>query len=593
MLMIGIYTQAPSSGGSLILDASPYLTQGQMSTNAHGAEACIFTILRDLTEAFKLYNQATVPYVGVFDGANLMWEGRLEDPTLQSSGYSGQALGYWRAFSDAPYTALWSSSSVANWRPDSPPGSNNPERYQMDTNNRIFVALQKNATYGNNANVGIIRFEQPYGGSRKIIGASFDYDVTLPNNWHVELVAADEGYASAAVVWGLIATGVNQTGAVNVTFTGKDFVYLQVYNGTGANYNYVGETGVDYAKLTSIRLVSSTANRVNTTGTPGGPGAVTFAPASMANLYVGQRLTIGTAGVLSESAVITAKTSTTITLTLVNGPYGGGTAITGHVIYADEIVKDLISTMNALNGGQIGSSTTLVQSPSLDLLNEVYEDRLPSDIIDYLASRGDSNSPPRMWEAGVTEGQIAYFRPRLSVFRAWYVDVTNLELSRTLNQLYNSAYGLYKDPNGRALRTAASNDAESVSRTGITRRTSAGADTTSSTQATTQRDTLIANNKNPLPRARIQFEQVFDASGAPYPLWMVRAGDTITVRNVPPNISSSYDRVRTFRITHTSYDLMRGTLDITPEVDQPSLAHLLARAQIGGVESPYAVELRG
>jgi hypothetical protein len=106
MLMLGLYTAPPSSGGQLIFDASPFVLDGHMSTNVHGAEALDFRVLRDLAASFKLYNQTAVVYVGLFDGTALLWEGRLEDPALSAhasgSGFSARALGYWRALTDVP-----------------------------------------------------------------------------------------------------------------------------------------------------------------------------------------------------------------------------------------------------------------------------------------------------------------------------------------------------------------------------------------------------------------------------------------------------------------------------------------------------------
>ena len=72
-----------------------------------------------------------------------------------------------------------------------------------------------------------------------------------------------------------------------------------------------------------------------------------------------------------------------------------------------------------------------------------------------------------------------------------------------------------------------------------------------------------------------------DAAGARYPLWLVRSGDTMTIRNLPPNVSTSIDRIRTFRITHTSYDAFADTLDVEPEAAPRTLEVMLARRSEG------------
>lgn len=599
MLMIGIYDAAPSSGGDLILDASPFVIDAMMSTNVHGAESLPFSLLRDLSESFKLYHQAGTPYVGVFEGATLLWEGRLEDPTLtagSSSGYRGQALGYWRALSDTRYTALWSDTSYERWRlvVDTELVGVSTAKYSADKQTRLYLAPRSGQFFASTTAFGQWTYETPDASTRPIVGVQFDYYLDAPASWRGDLASLNRDFTGPATIWSVQSVGAALQGSVHATFAGEDRITFEMYY-NAASAQYTGADGNAFLRITNLRVVTSIANRVNTTLTANrNAGAnVTATVGSTANMYVGQKLVInsGVSGASETVTVLSIGSSTQFNATFTFN-YVIGNAVQGHRVLGDEIANDMIAAVSALNPSQLSSNTTLIQSPALDLLDEVYEDRTPADILDYLASRGDNQTTPRMWEVGVTEGQIVYFRPRMSASRAWYVDATDLELARSLDQLFNSAYGLYKDPNGGALRTAASTDAESLARTGMTRRTAAPASTTSSTQAGVQRDTFIANSKNPLPRATIRFNAIYDAAGAEYPLWLVRAGDSITVRNVPPSVSSSYDRVRTFRVTRTNYNMMTGTLEVAPEIPDATLAHQIARKSIGAVESPYVQELR-
>jgi hypothetical protein len=61
----------------------------------------------------------------------------------------------------------------------------------------------------------------------------------------------------------------------------------------------------------------------------------------------------------------------------------------------------------------------------------------------------------------------------------------------------------------------------------------------------------------------------------------VRSGDTITIRNLSPGLSASIDRIRTFRVTHTSYDAMADTLQVEPELPPLTLETMLARQAEG------------
>lgn len=592
MMMLGLYDAPPSAGGDLLLDASPFTSDVTFSTNSHGFEALPATIRRRLLDTFRFYDQPGLIYIALTWNGQILWEGRLEDPAVsaddQGSGLKIQALGAWRALTDAPYTALWSVTSVAGFRPiiETEITSRTPKMYGLDAQNRVFLAPQKNAVYANNSNVGAMVYEAPDSESRSIVGVQFDFEYLIAANWIVRCIAYDSSW-SGSTVWTSTSAGALLTGSINVTFTGVQRVAFEMFNSTGANYTYTGENGQRYAKFTNVRMVSATTNRINTTltvaRTNGSP--VTLTVGSTTRMYVGQRLIINSAGANSESVVvISIPSSTTFTANVVNAPGGGyiiGTTVTAHVIYADEIAKDLVSVVNALNSNQLSSSTALIQSPGLDLTDEIYEDQFPADILTHLAALGDNQTTPRQWEACVWEGRVLAFRPRGDAAKVWYVDVTDLSIARTLEDLANSVYGVYQDTSNRTLRTAANTDNASVTRYGLTRRQSLSADTTSSTQVGIQRDAQLADHKDPLPRASVAFRAVYDAAGSRWPLYLVRSGDTITIRNLPPSISTSIDRVRTFRISHTRYSLSDRTLDIELEVPPPRLATMLARRAEG------------
>lgn len=596
MLMLGIYTAPPSSNGALVLDCTPFARACAVSTDAHGFERLTAPLTRMLADAFRLYDN-TLLYVGLFAGGQIVWEGRLEDPTLYAgqdgSGLLAQALGYWRALSDVPLTALYSTTSVASWQPATTTQLANaaPERYQIDTNNRLFIAPQKNATYANagvNLVLGALYFDLPDDASRNLNagGIQFDYEMIFPAvGWQANLNIYNFAGALIANIWSLGATTGLQTGSIHLNALAGNpvrCVFYIWYNAAAAVY--AGETGAAYLKVTNVRLATANARRVNTTWSlPAGPvtGVQVVTPVSMTGIYLGQRLHMNQgAAVNAESVLVTAITATTFTATFVK-QQAAGVPIQAHQVYADDVVKDAASIVSTLNSSQLSSSTALIQSPGLDLTDESYEDAAIGDVLTHLASLGDNQSPPRQWEVGVYEDRKLFFRPQGSASRAWYVDATDLSVVRTLEDLANSSYAIYADANGRALRTAPVGDAASQARYGLVRRTAISADTTSATQAGVQASAALADTKDPKPRATIQFEAVYDAAGARYPLWLVRAGDTMTIRNLPPNISTSIDRIRTFRITHTSYDAVADTLEVEPEAAPRTLEVMLARRAEG------------
>lgn len=597
-LMVGLYTAPPSIGGQLLLDMTWFLTAASITTNVHGGEQAVLTVRRRFADVFRFYDQSGLLHVGIFNGGQIVWEGRLEDPTLtagaQGSGLTAQALGYWRALSDTPVTALFSMTKTNEWRPmlQTEVSTSRPDRFSMDTNNRLYIAPTKGAVLGTTggAKFGPLCYQAPDDQARGLIGAQFDFELVTPAaNWRGFFRTRDAAFTGIANVWSLASAGAGtQTGSIYATFASAQVVDFSM-DFNAADAAYAGETGATYLKITNYRLVSITTNAVSTTltvaRTNGSP--VTLTVGSTARMYVGQRLVINSGGANSESVVvISIPTSTTFTANVVNAPVAPGypiaTTVQGHIVYADQIAGYLaIGIVAALNPSQLDTSAALIQSPGLDLLDEVYEDANIGDVVTRLAALGDSQAPPRQWEVGVAEGRQFFFRPQGSG-RAWYVDATDLQIARTLDRLANSTYVVYRDSGGYTLRTTPVSDATSIARYGLTRRAAITADTTSATQAGVQGAAALQDRKDPLPRATISFEAVYDAAGARYPLWLVRAGDTITVRNLPPNLSTSVDRIRTFRVTHTSYDLFADTIDVEPELPPPTLEVMLAR-RAGGI----------
>ena len=75
-------------------------------------------------------------------------------------------------------------------------------------------------------------------------------------------------------------------------------------------------------------------------------------------------------------------------------------------LYADEIAEDLAAFINGINSGQLSAVTALIESPNLALINELYEDELPAQILLDLAERGDDSTPPKRYEVGVWDGMM-------------------------------------------------------------------------------------------------------------------------------------------------------------------------------------------
>lgn len=566
--------------GAALPDLTPRLNRATFSTNLHGDESLSVSAPLSLAASFQRYDRAGLPHAIVTDGAATPFQGRVEDTAIKGAGIDLTAFGYQRALSDGRYTALWSTTNVAQFRPirTDEVANHTPELFRFDTNNRVQIALPQGSIYGNNTNVGAMIYQAPYGGSRQIVGVSFDAVVTLPTNFLFVYETWNEGYTGGAAV--TIDTGIGGTQTINRVYNvgAVDYFAFAVYNSTGANYTVNNAPNVWSVRITNVRLVTSLANMVNTTTTAiVAAGANVLVPVvTSARMYVGQRLHMGTAGLGEGVTVLSIPDSTHFRANLGAG-YASGQAVYALVVYADEIVKDLISKVSTANSTQLLPDTTQVTSPALDLFDELFLDQVPSAVLDHLLTLGDNATVQQTWEWGVTGLRSLYYRVAGGVNQTWYVDITDLTVQRSLDQLYNSAYAVYQEPGGRVLRGAVSTDAASVTQTGITRTQNVPANTTSLVQANVQRDASLEDTSDPAPRFGLTFRAVYNAAGGRVPLWLPRAGDTLIIRNLPPTVSTSIDQVRSFRIARTSCDLIARTLTVEPLTPLPSIQALLAR----------------
>jgi len=562
-------------------DLTPRLTRAVCSTNLHGDEACQLSASLNLPSSFERYDHPGLPHVIITDGGATPFQGRIEDTSIRSAGIDLTAFGYQRALSDSRYTALWSATSVADWGvlTSTDIAGTNSDMYIADNNNRLYLGLKKGTVYTTVVDFGIWGFRIPDGSSRNIVGVSFDMTLSLPAGWTWFV-------QSRSATWGGPVNIDTVAGGVGVsvmnrfyTFTGAAAIDVGIYNSAGVNYANAAEDGTYYMRITNVRVVTATTNAVNTTTTANVvAGANINVPVvSSARMYVGQRLHLGIPAALGFNATVLSVPDSTHFRADLSAAMASGGNVQAFVIYSDEIVRDLVSAVSTQNPAQLLPDTTQVTSPALDLFDESFTDMLPNAVLDHLITLGDSASTPGLWEWGVTGARVLFYRAPGVVSQQWFVDATDLTVQRSLEQLWNSAYAVYGEAGGRTLRGAVSTNAASVTETSITRTQAVAANTTSLVQANTQRDASLDDTSDPAPRFGLTFSAIYNNLGGRVPIWLPRAGDTITIRNLPPTISVSIDQLRTFRIARTTCDLIARTLTVEPLTPLPSVQALLAK----------------
>ena len=236
-------------------------------TIAHGrkgpaAAAAFFPL--SIGDSFQLYNSVGQMFAVVSDGANPAWRGRVEDIAIQRGGVRVGAFGLSRAMDDTLYTALWSVTTSAGWQEvtDTDLADRAPERYAIDNNNRLYLALANGETYKNTVDIGELTYAIPHGSSRNIVAFAASYDATLPTDWQLRLIRCDDDFTNQTAIQTITGTGSNATGTITQTFTGQARLLVQLRNNTGSDYTMTGTTGAFSARLTGLRIKSTTAATV-------------------------------------------------------------------------------------------------------------------------------------------------------------------------------------------------------------------------------------------------------------------------------------------------------------------------------------------
>lgn len=261
MLQLAIF-DAPN--GNLIADMSPMVRNVQATTNAHGFATLTADIDLSLVEAFQLYDRPGLPHVVLSDGAAVVFEGRLEDVAITDPGAKLTAFGYWRALSDAPYTALWSDTSVAAWRALTTADRSDArtEMWTTDTNNRLFIAPQKGNAY-TPATPGWLGYAAPHRGVRNISRVTFSYELHASGDYRGRLIAVDTSFAGTPTTeWSLTGNSSSQTGTASIAMGGANTQYLYFQLEALAGVTYTGETGDWYLKITNVRVMTTTTGTV-------------------------------------------------------------------------------------------------------------------------------------------------------------------------------------------------------------------------------------------------------------------------------------------------------------------------------------------
>lgn len=513
-LRLGIQFRSTAYGDVLADWSHTAVITQEPSTNEHGFEAFGVFVPLPLHEAAMFYDLAINKWLTVSYGAGRVYEGRVEDRKLVDGGIELVALGAWRALSDLPYTALWSNTLTQKFEPI---GAFSEARASLGGS---ISAVNWRYELNNNNRVYIA----PKAEEHLPFNAAAYYLYQNIDEAHRPIVRFKADYVfEAPAGW-----------EVGFSRRESDLGFLEevaLLEGDGTEQT--GSIDVTFAGCDALTVEMRNQG-----------AATNFGPDATGDWYV--------------------------SLTNIRIQTAADDAIT-----ADLIANDLVSYVNNINPDSIDSSSVLIESPNLDLENELYEDVYGADILKRLIALGDDQTPPRRWEAAVWDKLRLTFRPLTTGFD-WYIDLEDLRIESSLDTLYNQVYAKFGSE-----RTAVANDEHSQIVHNLKRGKQIAVTTESESQAEVHRDAALEDTKSETPRASVTVSRVYDQYGNLYFPWLIRAGDTLTIRNLQPTLSPDIDRVRKFRIIRTQPQLATNQMICTPERELPSLEFLLARKNEG------------
>lgn len=577
----------------LIADLSRRVTQAVISSADTGPSELRATIrMRSLAQQFKLYDGVAGPgsavriEVLISENGIPLWRGRLEDVAVGDGTIKIIAYGDWKVLKDTKHTALWSDTSVAAWEtiPETVSSLFTPQQYTIQNdNNRLFIGLQKGTSYGNSADVAEVAYRIPHGSSRQIVGLQFTVNCLLPNNWNIIVCRRTAAFALSSTVVTMVATGSTQSRSFHLTFSGIDCVSIEVVNVSGGTVLYNGETGEDFVRLSNLRVVTATTNRVNTvtTATRTNGTGVTVTVSSTAGMYVGMQLVLASGVANSEIVtVLSIPTSTTFTADVTQAPGGGyvsGIAVQGFRILASEMMAAVVTEVATTNPVHLLASTN-IPATTYDYADRLYEDAEPATVLSDLAELEGLRVFAQ--DRSVFLTNPATFTPPL-----WYADVASVEVARSLNNVFNRRYTRYKDASGRTLRTdktaAVANNQASQVRWGVIREAPLDLDTTSSALVASLQAIALADSADPAPRLALTLRNVMTAFGMRIAPWRVLAGHRMVIRNLSRSLSASIDQIANFTIARAEYDLVNDELTVEAEIPPDRLDVKLAQLEAG------------
>lgn len=500
---------------------------------------------------------------------------RLHQPKVDGVMVQINAVSLQSALNDVEYNAFWSSTDLSDWflvSEDMRAGNNN-KLYATDKDNRLFIGLKKNTIYpisGSLIQQAAYAWQTPLLSSRKVSYIQCSFETNLATAFIFELFSIADTIATGApsMLYSYQCTGGAVKLALSLPYAANHILYARIRNNSDTNYTNTAEDGVNYFKMTSIRVASSNANAINSTIAAAiSTGTQTITPASMANIAIGRQLVINSGATDSELIVVTATTATTFTATFAKA-HAANSSVRGCFVTDREIIQDVIATQRAANPNWLNASSAWIQASADDQENRTYDRVKGIDVLADLAKRLDV-------VYGVKPSGEVYFYPSSQYRRVFAIDAESGSFHRPLANLINRTTATYDDQNNVAQVTATANNLGSQVINGIVRSQTIDAPTTSAAKAATIRDLSLAQTSQRPLQIDYAVQAVYSEQGALYPIDSPQPNDQITIRNI--STLWSPDVTQRIAIDDVQVTPALNRVELTPADPPDRLDRYLAR----------------
>jgi hypothetical protein len=272
---------------------------------------------------------------------------------------------------------------------------------------------------------------------------------------------------------------------------------------------------------------------------------------------------------------------------------------TGAVSTAQDVVEDALSYCHLLS-----EDDAIFRDTGIAAINPITFSggEKPGDVIERVISFGSSGSTPEAMFAGVYErngthrGTSGTFHMRkMSQGRRWYIDISSLAfgqqgltLSSSLDGMRTRTTVVYSDSVGSRSATPWISSSYFYDRFGYNRDGLFSIAGASEDVADLIAEVVAETYDRPQSKLDLLIDGIiFDMGMNSWPVWYLRAGDVLKIRNMFPSSSvlpdTVVDGISTVYVSETDYDAETGRMTVTPsDMNRTLLDIVLSLAGLGG-----------